>query len=119
MTGERRDEDSILLKGSETPPCPRCGDSTLLLAQYRQSWTNSRGEDVSGIKEVVLCSPCDHKDPAAAELLAVFAVDGQDLLKNVAAFGGLVAAWIESVRQRTVDEALLAYEIERWQQGDL
>ncbi|MFI9601497.1 DUF6300 family protein [Streptomyces sp. NPDC052043] len=118
MTGTQ-DEDSILLKVSETPPCPRCGDNMLLLAQYQYSWTNSRGEDVPGIKEVALCSPCDRKDPAAAELLVVFAADGQVLPKNVAAFGGLVAAWIESVRQRTVDEALLVYERKRWQQGDL
>ncbi|MGW5129639.1 hypothetical protein ACWEQ7_37525, partial [Streptomyces sp. NPDC004069] len=31
MTGKRQDGDSILLKVSETPPCPRCGDSTILL----------------------------------------------------------------------------------------
>ncbi|MGW0885412.1 DUF6300 family protein [Streptomyces sp. NPDC002671] len=119
MSGEQQDEESILFKVEETPPCPRCAESTLLLARYRHSWTNGRGEDVAGLKEAVLCPSCDHKEPAAAELQALFAVDGQVLPENLATFGGLLAAWIESVRHRAVDEVLLADEYERWQRGDL
>ncbi|MFH8772036.1 DUF6300 family protein [Streptomyces sp. NPDC017958] len=119
MTREEQDEESILFKVEETPLCARCGEGTLVLAQYRHSWMNGRGEDVAGLKEAVLCPSCDHKEPAAAELLALFVADGQVMPENVATFGGLLAAWVESVRHRTVDEALLANEYEQWQRGDL
>ncbi|MET8957177.1 DUF6300 family protein [Streptomyces sp. NPDC004533] len=119
LIGKKPEGESILFKIEETPLCPRCGKRTLLLTRYQHSWTNGRGEDIASRKEAALCPACDHKDQAAAELLALFAVDGQVSTKNAEAFAGLLAAWIESVRHRTVDEVLLADEYERWQRGDL
>ncbi|MDH6629435.1 hypothetical protein M2271_007271 [Streptomyces sp. LBL] len=112
-------QDEILLKVDGTPQCPRCGSDTVLLARYQHSWKNNRGEDVPGIKEAVLCRGCDQTDPEAAELLALFTVDEQVTPENLETFGGLAAAWVESVRQRTVDEALLAAQHELWCRGEL
>ncbi|MFD0007161.1 DUF6300 family protein [Streptomyces sp. NPDC127178] len=119
MSGERNDKDTFLVKVEDTPPCPHCAGSTLLLAQFPHCWQNSRGEDVSGLRETVLCPGCDHREPAAAELLALFAVDDRVGPENKDAFGGLVAAWIESARQRTVDEEALIAEFELWKRDEL
>ncbi|MGW2698026.1 DUF6300 family protein [Streptomyces sp. NPDC001296] len=119
LIDEEPKEESILFKIEETPPCPRCGERTLLLARYWHSWTTGRGEDLAGQKEAVLCQTCDPQDQAAAELLALFAVDGQVSSKNAEAFAGLLAAWVESVRHHTVDEVLFADEYERWQRDEL
>lgn len=112
-------EEEILLKFEEPAPCQRCDGVTVLLARYPHSWKNNRGEDVAGFKEELLCPACHHGEPAATELLALFAVDDQVSLENMEAFGGLVAAWVESVRQRTVDTELLGEEHVRWQRGEL
>ncbi|SCG02599.1 hypothetical protein GA0115256_14592 [Streptomyces sp. DconLS] len=111
MTGEEQEEESILFKAEETPLCPRCEGRTLLLARYQHSWTNGRGEDVASRKEAALCPACDHKDPAAAELLALFAVAGQVSSENSETFAGLLAAWVESVRHRTVDNVRRAQAV--------
>ncbi|MGW5820619.1 DUF6300 family protein [Streptomyces noursei] len=111
--------EEILLKLGDTAPCPKCGGDTLLLARFVYSWKNRRGEDASGVKEVLLCPACECEGPAAAELLALFAVDDQVSPENLEAFGGLVAAWVESVRHRTVDEELLSAEFEQWKQNAL
>jgi thiol-disulfide isomerase/thioredoxin len=119
VLNDQNDEETILLKVQDTPPCPRCDGTTLLLAQFQNSWKNRRGEDVPGLKEAVLCPGCDHGEPAAAELLALFAVDDQVSPENMDVFGGLVAAWVESVRQRTVDEEALSAEFELWKRDEL
>ncbi|MFK0106438.1 DUF6300 family protein [Streptomyces sp. NPDC091217] len=119
MSGERDGEERVLVKVEETPPCPQCAGATLLLAQFPYGWTNNRGENVAGIRETVLCPCCHHGDPAAAELLALYAVDEKVTPENLDVFGGLVAAWVESVRQRTVDEESLNTEFELWQRGEL
>ncbi|MGW4517895.1 DUF6300 family protein [Streptomyces sp. NPDC004393] len=119
LIGENPEQESILFKIEETPLCPRCGERTLLLVRYQHSWTNRRGEDVASRKEAALCPVCNREDQAATKLLALFAVDGQVSSKNAEAFAGLLAAWVESVRQHTVDEVLLADEYERWQRGEL
>lgn len=119
MTGEEQEKGSILFKVEEAPLCPHCEERTLLLARYQHSWTNDRGQDVAGRKEAVLCPACNNKDAAAAGLLALFADDGQVPPENAESFAGLLAAWVESVRHRTVDEALIADEHERWQRNQL
>ncbi|MFE9687129.1 DUF6300 family protein [Streptomyces sp. NPDC006285] len=118
MISKQREEE-ILVRIEATPPCPQCNETSLLLARFPYSWKNGRGEDVSGLREAVLCAGCHHGEPAAAELLALFAVDDQVSPPNQGAFGGLVAAWVESVRHRTVDLALLDEEHERWSRGEL
>ncbi|MFD5856062.1 DUF6300 family protein [Streptomyces chartreusis] len=119
MSGDRHDQYTVHVKVEDTPPCPQCDGSTALLVQFPHNWKNGRDEDVSGFREAVLCPGCHHKEPAAAELLALFAVDDQLSLENVDTFGGLVAAWAESVRQRTVDEEALTAEFELWKRGEL
>ncbi|OIJ85225.1 DUF6300 family protein [Streptomyces colonosanans] len=118
MSIEEPGEDEALLKLEDTPSCPHCGGPTLLLARYPQAWKSARGEDVSGIKEAVLCAACDHVDAAAAELIALFNLDEQ-VSPEMETFGGLAAAWVESVRQRTVDETLLQEQHELWRCGEL
>ncbi|MFF6980240.1 DUF6300 family protein [Streptomyces sp. NPDC008343] len=110
---------TILVKIEDTPLCPQCAGSTLLLAQFQHTWENSRGEDVSGRRETVLCPGCDQREPPAAELLALFAAHDQISPVSMDVFGGLVAAWIESVRQHTTDEEALNAEFELWKRGEL
>ncbi|MDQ0904305.1 hypothetical protein QFZ22_000290 [Streptomyces canus] len=112
-------EDEFLLNIDQTPLCPRCETRTKMVVRFSSSWKNGRAEEVPGLKEVVLCAACDHADPAAAELLALFTVDEGVTTSNMEMLGSLSAAWVESVRQRTVDEELLADEHERWLQGKL
>lgn len=119
MSSEGNDEGTVLLKVEDTPPCPQCDGSTLLLARFPHAWKNGLGRDVSGLRETVLCPSCHHSDPAAAELLALYAVDDHVSPENLDVFGGLVAAWVESVRQRTVDEEALTAEFELWKRGEL
>ncbi|MFI6374768.1 DUF6300 family protein [Streptomyces sp. NPDC050546] len=119
VSGETSDRDQILCKVEDTPLCPQCAGSTLLLAQFPHSWRNGRSEDVSGVKEAVLCPGCHHGEPAADELIALFAVDDRLGPENVEVFGGLVAAWVESVRHRAVDDEVLTAEFELWKQGEL
>ncbi|MEV6533640.1 DUF6300 family protein [Streptomyces sp. NPDC051639] len=111
-------EEQIVLRIDDLPKCPRCEGDALLLAQFPNSWKNNRGEDVDGLREALLCPACD-REPAAAELVALFAVDDQVDPSNADVFGGLVAAWVESVRHREVDLAMLDDQEERWRNGDL
>ncbi|MFE5197942.1 DUF6300 family protein [Streptomyces sp. NPDC056601] len=55
---------------------------------------------------------CDRDNPAAAELLALFAVDKGRSPDDTERFGGLTAASLESVRQRTADEEPLNEQLE-------
>src|SRR5207253_194515 len=91
MGGDRMTRllSDVQLKLEDTPPCPRCGGSTLLLARFPHSWTNRVGDDVPGLREALLCPSCDHTDPACRPLLALFAVDEQIDPANLAAFAGL------------------------------
>ncbi|MGW4784953.1 DUF6300 family protein [Streptomyces sp. NPDC004230] len=116
---QQRLHEEIRLNLDAVPLCPRCGDAGLLVARFAFMWQNQRDKDVSGLKEALLCSACDHEDPAAAELLALFAVDGLVGPENLGVFGGLVAAWVESVRHRTVDEELLGAQFEQRKRGEL
>lgn len=119
MTNPRKENDEIHLQVDQVPPCSRCGGAALLRARFPHSWKNARGETVAGIREAELCPACDRVEPAAADLLALFAVDERLDLDNIAEFGGLVAAWVESVRHRTVDLQALDDEHERWRRGEL
>ncbi|MER7688701.1 DUF6300 family protein [Streptomyces sp. NPDC097610] len=115
----KAENDEVHLQVDQVPPCTRCGGAALLRARFPYSWNNARGETVAGIREAELCPACDHGQPAADELLALFAVDDQLDLDNLAAFGGLVAAWVESVRHLTVDLQVLNDEHERWRRDEL
>ncbi|MGW6405374.1 DUF6300 family protein [Streptomyces sp. NPDC055134] len=110
------DENDILLKLDEVEDCPRCSAPSWLKARFAHSWKNARGETVSGVREALLCSACDRGSQTADELLALFARDDRLNAANLETFGGLVAAWVESVRHQRVDEDLLN---EHWKCADL
>lgn len=116
MTGRGAPVELIL---EDPPPCARCGGHALLRARYPHAWTTRRGAEAGGLRESVLCPACDHHDPTAAEVLALFTVDGQLDLANLAVFSALAATWVRSVQERSVDLAALAEEEELWRRGDL
>ncbi|MET7520699.1 DUF6300 family protein [Streptomyces sp. NPDC005480] len=111
---ETPDDEDLLLKIAATPPCPKCGDATVLVAQFANAWMNGRGENIRGLREAALCvsAGCDRENPAAAELLALFAVDRGRSPDDPETFGGLTAASLESVRHRTADEEPLNEQLE-------
>ncbi|MFJ8785861.1 DUF6300 family protein [Streptomyces sp. NPDC102476] len=112
-------DDELLVKISDVSDCLACGTPGLLLVRYRHSWKNQIGVDVPGVRETLLCPQCSRRNAAAAELISLFAVDEKMSLENIDAFGGLVAAWVESLRQGHVDEGLLAAEHDQWLRGAL
>ncbi|WP_372504986.1 DUF6300 family protein [Streptomyces parvus] len=111
--------DELFVKIADVSDCRSCGTPGLLLVRFRHSWKNQTGNDVPGIRETLLCPQCSRRDSAAAELIALFSVDEKMSPENVSVFGGLVAAWVESLRQERVDEELLAAEHDLWLRGEL
>ncbi|WP_309299406.1 DUF6300 family protein [Streptomyces sp. A012304] len=111
--------DELFVKIADVSDCLACGTPGLLLVQYRHSWKNQSGDDVLGIRETLLCPQCSRRNSAAAELIALFSVDEKMGPENLDVFGGLVAAWVESLRQERVDEELLAAEHDQWLRGAL
>lgn len=112
-------DDELVIKVVDVSDCLACGTPGLLLVRYKHSWKNHIGDDVPGIRETLLCPQCSRQNSAAAELIALFAVDEKMSLENVDTFGGLVVAWVESLRLGSVDEKLLAAEHDQWQRGAL
>ncbi|NUK16250.1 MULTISPECIES: DUF6300 family protein [Streptomyces] len=112
-------EDELLIRIADVSDCLACGTPGLLLVRYKHSWKNQSGDDVPGIRETLLCPQCSRRNTAAAELIALFAVDEQMNLENIDFFGGIVAAWVESLRQEHVDEELLVAEHDQWLRGAL
>ncbi|MFI2790402.1 DUF6300 family protein [Kitasatospora sp. NPDC018614] len=111
--------DELFVKIADVSDCQSCGTPGLLLVRFRNSWKNQTGNDVPGIRETLLCPQCSLRGSAAAELIALFSVDEKMSTENVSVFGGLVAAWVESLRQERVDEELLAAEHDLWLRGEL
>jgi hypothetical protein len=103
----------------DVPPCPRCEQPGLLLVSYAHTWTNTQGTGVPGRRESLLCRDCDHRDPAAADLLALFLVDGQVREQNLALLQELAWQWATTVSRRRVDETRLTAEEELWREGQL
>ncbi|WP_329453366.1 DUF6300 family protein (plasmid) [Streptomyces sp. NBC_01724] len=112
-------DDELIVKIADVSDCLACGTPGLLLVRYKHSWNNQIGDDVPGIRETLLCPQCSHRNSAAAELIALFTVDEKMSPENVDTFGGLVAAWVESLRQERVDEELLTAEHDQWLRGAL
>ncbi|MFC8016565.1 DUF6300 family protein [[Kitasatospora] papulosa] len=111
--------DELFFKVADVSDCRACGTPGLLLVRFGHSWKNQTGNDVPGIRESLLCPQCTHRNSAAAELIALFSVHEKMSSENVTVFGGLVAAWVESLRQERVDEELLAAEHDLWLRGEL
>ncbi|MEV2264084.1 DUF6300 family protein [Streptomyces anulatus] len=112
-------EPAPVVQLDDVPPCGRCGRPGLMLTRFSNSWKNQRGEDVPGIREVVLCSSCDAADPAAVQLLALFDVHGQLSEQNLPLFADLAADWTAEIARRRVNEQDLADEEERFRRGEL
>nr|BBI93429.1 hypothetical protein [Streptomyces sp.] len=115
----RANADTVLIDIHGTPSCPRCDGPSEMVARFPCTIANGRGESIQGLREALLCAHCDHADPAAAELLALFQVDDGVSPENRQTFGGLTAAWVESVRHRTVDEELLGEQSVQWYRSEL
>ncbi|MGV9883269.1 DUF6300 family protein [Streptomyces sp. NPDC003006] len=113
------DEIVLRLAGAETSLCGSCGLATLLQATFPHSWRNARGEEVAGLRQAALCRSCDHGDPASDGLLALFPKGQQFDVRDLEAFGGLAAAWVEAVRHRVLDTDLLADQEALWHRGEL
>ncbi|MFD5121065.1 DUF6300 family protein [Streptomyces sp. NPDC058385] len=109
--------EDILLDLDDVPPCTRCVSEAQLRARFSHSWRNASGKIVSGIRTAELCPSCDRGGPAADALLTLLTVDEQLDTEGIVEFGGLVAAWVESVRHHTVDMQFL--DDERLRHGDL
>ncbi|WP_432168644.1 DUF6300 family protein [Streptomyces sp. bgisy031] len=107
---EPADEHDVIVQLEGVEACPACGEQSTLKVSFVLTWTNMHGEVVSGPREAVLCPECDRGDPAADELLALFAVDETLGINNIETFGALIAAWVESVRHQKADETPLAEE---------
>ncbi|MDO0934238.1 DUF6300 family protein [Streptomyces sp. DG2A-72] len=101
------------------PPCPRCDTPVVLVARYPHAWRNRAGQRIDGLKESVLCRSCDANDPAAGELLALFAADGQLSAVRREAFDKLVHEWLNVIRDRTPNRTDLSSEEARWRAGEL
>lgn len=120
MAGEQDgDLSGLLVSVEDIAPCARCGGEAVLRVAFPYSWQNELGQDVRGAKEASLCSACDHTDPAAAELLALFAVDDQVTLENAHTLACLASTWVEQLQTRTVDTKRLQEEWELWRRDEL
>ncbi|MGW3495752.1 DUF6300 family protein [Streptomyces sp. NPDC001020] len=119
MNDPSAENEEIHLRVDTTPPCTRCAGPTLLLARFPHSWRNTNGQRIEGLRESTLCSVCDRGNKDSDALLQLLtACDTLDVT-DFEPFGGLVAAWVESLRQEYVDLDLLASEHEQWQRCEL
>ncbi|MGN5633246.1 DUF6300 family protein [Streptomyces sp. AC154] len=103
----------------EPPDCGVCGQPTLLRVSFPSAWNNARGQEVRGRREALLCPQCERGRPAAENVVALFAVDGQLGMANVEVFAELIGAWVEDVRNRRADPADLAAQEEQFRRGEL
>ncbi|MER7195494.1 DUF6300 family protein [Streptomyces flaveolus] len=113
-------EDELLVKMTDVPLCLVCDTPGLLMVRYGHAWENRNGSLVTGIRECLLCPLCSRGDEAAENVIALLAENEQmtsyDELRGL---GGTVAAWVESLRQRRVDQDLLTTQHEQWLRGSL
>ncbi|MFD9541987.1 DUF6300 family protein [Streptomyces sp. NPDC060022] len=113
------DATAPVVQIDNVPPCPRCELPGLMLAHFPSSWKNQQGKNVDGLREALLCASCDAADPAAADLLALFAVDGRLSTENLALFTELAEAWLAVAALRKVNQKNLTDEEERFWRGKL
>ncbi|MFF3356764.1 DUF6300 family protein [Streptomyces sp. NPDC002917] len=71
------------------------------------------------MRAALLCSSCDAMDPAAVELLALFAVDDMVTQGNLSAFADLAGDWVELLSRRQSVAQALAEEEDLWCLGEL
>ncbi|MFD4945429.1 DUF6300 family protein [Streptomyces sp. NPDC058239] len=110
---------ALAVRLDDVPDCPGCGTPGLILASFPRAWLNQSGREVRGTGAAVLCSPCHSDDPDAAELLALFAVDGSATDQNMQTFVQLATLWAEAMSRRLPDPKSLAEEENLWRLGEL
>ncbi|OIK28205.1 DUF6300 family protein [Streptomyces malaysiense] len=119
MTDPSAGDEAIHLRVGATPPCTRCEGPTVLQVRFPYSWTSGNGNILKGLRESTLCPVCDQERTEAEALSGLLTSRHEPDTAGLAPFVGMVAAWVESLRQERVDLDLLATEHERWQRGDL
>ncbi|WP_308445515.1 DUF6300 family protein [Streptomyces spororaveus] len=112
-------EGEIEIVLADSPPCARCGGSTVLAARFPHRWQNGSGQDVHGIREAVLCGVCDQGPPVVNELLALFAGQEQFGPGGLARLGELLDRWLAQAQQVQADEERLDRERLLWVRGEL
>ncbi|MFF3920415.1 DUF6300 family protein [Streptomyces sp. NPDC001852] len=111
--------EEIHIRVDIPPPCTRCDGPSLLLVRFPHSWANSNGQSIEGLRESTLCSVCDRRTRETEALVQLLTVCDTLDATGFESLQGLVAAWVESLRQEYVDLDLLASHHEQWQRGDL
>ncbi|MEU6184226.1 DUF6300 family protein [Streptomyces coeruleorubidus] len=113
-------EDELLVKMTDVPLCLICDSPVLLMVRYGHAWENRNGVLVTGIRECLLCPLCSRGDEAAENLITLLTENEKmTSYEDLQRLGGTVAAWVESLRQRSVDQDLLTKQHEQWLQGSL
>ncbi|WP_436773856.1 DUF6300 family protein [Yinghuangia sp. YIM S09857] len=92
---------------ADAPMCLRCDGPGILEARVPHVWDNGFGEPLPCVRVLVLCPACDHADPDAADLLALFRVDDRVDGGNAAVFAELAGDWVTAVAARPADPATL------------
>ncbi|MFE5596868.1 DUF6300 family protein [Streptomyces sp. NPDC056549] len=108
---------------SRTLPHPlqpaQCTGEPLLRAEFPHTWRNAAGEEVTGVRAAVLCPQCDRGEPATDALLALFTLDRQLGEEELLALTDRIAAWVNTLRTKSVDIKHLDAEFEAWCRGEL
>ncbi|MFE2335180.1 DUF6300 family protein [Streptomyces coelicoflavus] len=112
------EEDELLVRMSEVPACASCATPGLLRVRFRHSWQNREGVQITGLRESLLCPGCSAGNEAAA-LVDYLSAHKDPMTECLEELGGMVAAWVESLRQEQVDERLLDDQHEQWVRGCL
>ncbi|MFJ4919430.1 DUF6300 family protein [Streptomyces sp. NPDC088725] len=113
------DGHGLAVRLDDAPECPGCGTPGLLRVSFPHVWLNQSGREVRGTGEAVLCPLCHSRAPAAAELLALFAVDGSATDENMHMLVELAVPWATAMSQRSPDSRSLAEEETLWRLGEL
>ncbi|MFH8342837.1 DUF6300 family protein [Streptomyces sp. AM6-12] len=119
MTAPGAGDEVIHVRVGATPPCARCESPALLLVRFPHSWAGADGQRLRGLRESTLCAVCDRGRTETEALLRLLTTCGELDAVCSGFAGGLVAAWVESLRRERVDLELLADEHGRWRRGDL
>ncbi|WP_018588987.1 DUF6300 family protein [Salinispora arenicola] len=95
-------------------PCHRCGTKLLL------STDRPHPRFVNAIYRRNLCPQCDVSDPAAAGILAFFAVHHHITNGNIKEFETLLHEWVDRTAEAPqVSPEAFAADVEAFKRGDL
>ncbi|RBQ19840.1 hypothetical protein DP939_14120 [Spongiactinospora rosea] len=96
--------------------CPRCraGD-VLAVLRLPHTWTNTSGNPVRGLSEVLLCTRCDAADP----LVTYLAVHPSPCHQDATTLARLLRHWIGRARPPRPDPLAVEAESAAWHRGDL